>query len=364
MTLQSFSVRSFRCLKNLDIEPDPRLNPICGHNASGKTSFLGSLFLLCRGRSFRSSGNRELIQAGSAGFTIFGTSLDPVGTAHRIGVEVSAGQRRIKIDGEPGTGELLANLLPVQVIDPEVHELVQGEPELRRRFLDWGVFHVKHDFLDTWRSYQQALRQRNAALRQRETDELVGLWDMALVLHGEQLDRLRQAFLDEFLPLISAIIAENLSIDAICIYKRGWSPNVGLAQALQEGLSRDRAFGSTQSGPHRADLSLQVADRRARHRVSRGQQKMLAAALVIAQMRFVGRTRSRKQRKTLRPARKPSGAIVHISAGSYASPVVCAGSHVPARTWQRHVSAIITRYAQGKHKWPRQTSTIPAISRC
>jgi len=46
-------------------------------------------------------------------------------------------------------------------------------------------------------------------------------------------------------------------------------------------------MGSTQAGPHRAELALSVEDRRARYRVSRGQQKLLAATLVIAQTRYV-----------------------------------------------------------------------------
>jgi DNA replication and repair protein RecF len=233
------------------------------------------------------AGNRELVQTGSTGFTVFGTTDDPELVSHKLGIEVSAGQRRIRVDAEVGTGADLARLLPVQVIDPEIHELVQGGPELRRRFLDWGVFHVKHGFLESWRIYQQALRQRNAALRHNEPDELVRLWDEALTTHGERVTLLRTEFLQEFLPLFSSIVAENLPFEAICSYKCGWSSNHGLAEALHGSLARDRAFGSTQVGPHRADLSLQVADRRARHRVSRGQQKMLAAALVIAQTRFI-----------------------------------------------------------------------------
>jgi DNA replication and repair protein RecF len=80
---------------------------------------------------------------------------------------------------------------------------------------------------------------------------------------------------------------ENLSFVAKCDYKQGWSPNSDLSEALERSYTRDRALGSTQVGPHRADLALQVDTRRARHRVSRGQQKMLAAALVIAQTRFL-----------------------------------------------------------------------------
>ena len=177
--------------------------------------------------------------------------------------------------------------MAIQAIDPEIHELVHGGPEFRRRFLDWGVFHVKHQFLDSWRRYQKALRQRNAALRQNEPDRQVRAWDVELAEHGETVDGLRSGFLDEFLPLFSSICEENLSFEANCSYNRGWASNVGLLQALEDSWQRDRAYGSTQVGPHRADLALQVHERRARHRVSRGQQKMLGSTLVIAQTRFV-----------------------------------------------------------------------------
>jgi DNA replication and repair protein RecF len=149
------------------------------------------------------------------------------------------------------------------------------------------VFHVKHSFLETWRRYRKALSQRNAALRQGGTDTELGLWNEALIEHGEEIDKLRTAFVAEFNIIFSAIMLENLSFTAICTYKRGWPEESSLSDALVANIHRDRVFGSTQVGPHRADLSLQVQDRRARHRVSRGQQKMLAAALVIAQTRFV-----------------------------------------------------------------------------
>jgi DNA replication and repair protein RecF len=286
VSLQRLKVSGFRCLEEFEIEPDSRLNLITGSNASGKTSLLESIFYLGRGRSFRTSGNRELIQAGQPGVVIFGETAQGE-QKHRIGVEVAIGQRKVRVNGDAGNGADLARLLPVQVIDPEIHELIQGAPELRRRFLDWGVFHVKHSFLETWRRYRKALSQRNAALRQGGTDAELSLWNEALIEHGEEIDKLRTAFIAEFNIIFSAIMLENLSFTAICTYKRGWPEESSLSDALAANIHRDRAFGSTQVGPHRADLNLQVQDRRARHRVSRGQQKMLAAALVIAQTRFV-----------------------------------------------------------------------------
>ncbi len=286
MSLQQFRASGFRCLQDVEFVPDHTLNLISGPNASGKTSLLEAIFYLSRGRSFRASGNRELIQTGRSAFTLYGEILADGGD-HRAGVEVAHGERRIRIDGSNGTAAELARIMPVQAIDPEVHNLVQGGPEYRRRFLDWGVFHVKHRFLEAWRRYQQALRQRNAALRGGEPAANVQAWDEAFVTAGEEVDALRREYFDAYLSLLSPIIKEKLPFNAICRYRRGWSDDLGLQQALHQSSAQERRLGSTQVGPHRADIAISVQDRRARYRVSRGQQKLLAATLVIAQTRFV-----------------------------------------------------------------------------
>lgn len=286
MSLQQFKARGFRCIEDLEFAPDPVLNLISGPNASGKTSLLEAIYYLSRGRSFRASGNRELIKAGANGFTLFG-EIRAAGEMHRAGIEVAAGERHIRINGDNGTAADLANIIPVQAIDPEVHNLIQGGPEFRRRFLDWGVFHVKHSFLSCWRRYQQALRQRNAALRMGQPDSSVQAWDAELIAAGTEVDTCRREYFDAYLSLLSPIIHEKLPFDSICFYRRGWPEDQSLSEALHQSRARDRAMGSTQMGPHRADLAVTVHDRRARYRVSRGQQKLLAATLVIAQTRFV-----------------------------------------------------------------------------
>jgi len=286
VSLQQFKATGFRCLEDLEFAPDPVLNLVSGPNASGKTSLLEAIFYLSRGRSFRASGNRELIKTGAKGFTLFG-EIAAAGETHRAGVEVAAGERHIRVNGENGTAADLANIIPVQAIDPEVHNLIQGGPEFRRRFLDWGVFHVKHSFLAAWRRYQKALRQRNAALRMGQPDSSVQAWDAELIAAGTEVDACRREYFDAYLSLLSPIIAEKLPFGAICSYRRGWSDDESLSDALHQSRARDRAMGSTQIGPHRADLTVTVHDRRARYRVSRGQQKLLAATLVIVQTRFV-----------------------------------------------------------------------------
>jgi DNA replication and repair protein RecF len=62
---------------------------------------------------------------------------------------------------------------------------------------------------------------------------------------------------------------------------------VGLGTALEAGAARDSAAGFTRQGPHRADLVLRVRGRGIEKQLSRGEIKLLAAALAIAQARAV-----------------------------------------------------------------------------
>ena len=46
----------------------------------------------------------------------------------------------------------LAYALPLQLIHPKSYELLDAGPQLRREFLDWGVFNDDESFLSAWRN--------------------------------------------------------------------------------------------------------------------------------------------------------------------------------------------------------------------
>jgi DNA replication and repair protein RecF len=167
----------------------------------------------------------------------------------------------------------------VEAIDPEVHRLVEGAPGERRRWLDWGVFHVEQGFLESWLRFSRALRQRNAALKQ---DQDPRTWDAAVAENGEQVARSRSLWFETVKPYLNETIHRLAGVDVDVAYFRGWGAERTLAEALAEGLDRDRARGSTLAGPQRADVHLRVQGRAARDCLSRGQQKLVAAAMVLA----------------------------------------------------------------------------------
>jgi DNA replication and repair protein RecF len=286
MTLLRLQVADLRCLQSIELAPDPAFTFISGPNASGKTSLLEALYLLGRGRSFRTRRLEHLISRGRERFVVFGEVERERGTIP-IGVEGSSDGLRARIDGH--TAKSLAELavaIPTQVIDPEVHKLIEDGPARRRRFLDWGVFHVEPYFVSHWQKYQQALRQRNAALKSRQTRAIVGVWDAELVLHGEILSAARQRYLERLRPFVADLGRLFLAREVTLQLRSGWQRGMPLADALNNSWEQDRDRGSTLVGPQRAELVVQMDGALARDLVSRGQQKLLAAALLLAQLQL------------------------------------------------------------------------------
>ena len=280
--IRLFRASNFRCLEKAELDLGPRFNLISGPNASGKTSLLEALAYLGRGKSFRGASTAHLIRHGQEEFVLFG-EVDRGEGRLSVGVRNSREGLEARVGGEPGCGAAaLAEALPLQVIDPEVHNLIAGGPELRRRFLDWVAFHVEHEHLSIWRRFRRALKQRNAALKAKSTAATIRSWNVEFLGLATQLDESRRKVLaltqDSLQEYGFALLAAELGFE----YQQGWAKEKSLQQALEEGIERDQQLGATQAGPHRADIKVSSDERQARKLVSRGQQKLLASSMILA----------------------------------------------------------------------------------
>jgi DNA replication and repair protein RecF len=283
--LSRLQVTDFRCLQSAELHPDAHFTLISGPNASGKTSLLEAIYVLGRGRSFRTRRLEHLIRHGAERFVVFG-EVDSATRRVPMGVQGSRQGVRAQIDGDkPSSLAELALLLPVQIIDPEVHHLIEEGPSRRRRFLDWGVFHVEQS-LGHWQRYQQVLKQRNAALKARQPKAVVSVWDSDLVRSGEHLSAARARYVSLLSPSAELIGRNLLGMELSLSYRNGWLKGQSLAEALQQSWSHDLEQGATQVGPHRAELGIRLGGTPVKNRISRGQQKLLAAALLIAQIKL------------------------------------------------------------------------------
>lgn len=280
--IRLFRASNFRCLENAELKLAAEFNLIYGANASGKTSLLEALAYLGRGKSFRGASTASVTQHGKDEFVLFG-QLESLARTRSLGIRNSRAGLEVRVDGISDAGAAaLAEALPLQVIDPEVHNLVAGGPELRRRFLDWVAFHVEHEHLLAWRRFRRALKQRNAALRAKAGAATIRSWNAEFVALSGVLDESRRRVLEVTMDSLREYGLFLLETELSFEYQQGWNKDKSLDIALEEGLERDLLLGATQHGPHRADLKISYDERQARRLVSRGQQKLLASAMILA----------------------------------------------------------------------------------
>jgi DNA replication and repair protein RecF len=148
------------------------------------------------------------------------------------------------------------------------------------------VFHVEQGYLNAWQRFHRALRQRNAALRQQVPDALLDAWDQEFFTSGTEVSEHRSRYFARIRDGLQSMARSLLDVDVTVEYTRGWSADAALNAVLTERRTLDLSRRTTTAGPHRADLDIRVSGKRAREIVSRGQQKLLAAALILAQLAF------------------------------------------------------------------------------
>ncbi|MBL0162365.1 MAG: DNA replication/repair protein RecF [Xanthomonadales bacterium] len=288
MRLIELRIRDLRVIRELAIELGSGLNVFVGANGAGKTSVLESAYLLSHGRSFRRGARDTLSRLESDGYSVFGHLQQGSGRERRLGIARVGNKLETRVDGETVGIAGLVKTCAVACFEPGSHELISGIAEERRRYLDWGVFHVEQEFLQDWRRYQRALRQRNSALRSVGADGELEPWEIEMSVAGERIARFRQGYVDRLRPFLQSVLNDFLGElgDSEIVFDRGWNDGQSLAAALAESRGRDRERGHTGRGPHRADWSLGFEKAPRREHLSRGQEKLCALALILAQARL------------------------------------------------------------------------------
>jgi len=305
MYVTRLDIRQLRRFDAVSLSPAPGLNLITGDNGAGKTSVLEALHLMAYGRSFRGRVRDGLIRTDASALEVFvewqeprsplrlagGSKVEEAGLPYlrrrKAGLRHTGQVWTGRLDGTAVAqlGELCA-ALAVVTFEPGSHALVSGGAETRRRYLDWGLFHVEPDFLSLWRRYARALKQRNALLKGRARDGQLDAWDIELAEAGEPLTRHRQRYLDALQPYFSALIADLAPALGVAelSYQPGWRRDeLSLSDALLLVRERDLVTGHTSVGPHRADWRFGFGGLPGREALSRGQAKLTALAALLAQ---------------------------------------------------------------------------------
>ena len=285
MRLNTLRIFNLRNLSSLEIALEPGLSAFVGPNGAGKTTILEAAYLLSHAQTFRPGAVETLIRSGESRLTVQGVVQKRSGTVS-LGLARELGIWSARVSGNPVSA--LADLLrelAVVCVEPGSHALVSGGSLLRRRFLDWGVFHVEPAHFASTRQFQRVLRQRNALLKSRSGLEQLDTWDAALARAAAPLVLAREQYFRRYSrnlgDLLSMFLPELGAANAAIHH--GWPQDRDLREVLLENRSRDLARGHTSRGPHRADWTIRFENAPAREYLSRGQEKLCAVACVLAQ---------------------------------------------------------------------------------
>lgn len=286
--LHHLNISAVRNLHSVELYPSPTINLIHGPNGSGKTSLLEAIHILGVARSFRTPDIRSVISSGVAEATVFADIVSRSDTDHRqpLGVQKTRdGQHKIRFAGKDIGVSELAGLLPLQIIDSTAFLLLDGSPQVRRQYIDWGTFHFSEHFIHQWRCFNRVLKQRNSLLKCGRIDPANRqVWDAEFIQFGEAITALRSAYIKALEPLFSALMQRFLcEFKCSLEFHAGWDNNYSLAEALEQSYQRDLLRGFSGVGPQRADLRIRANGYQASQRLSRGQKKLVVGALKLAQ---------------------------------------------------------------------------------
>lgn len=255
---------------------------VIGENGSGKTSLLEAVFLMGHGRSFRQARDPALSRWESEGFSVTGTwmrygplkvSVSRKGNSNQVYLQGCRLQRHTE----------LTETLPVLVESPQGARLVDGVPGERRRWLDQMMLYCRSDVARHYHAYLRCLMQRGRLLRRGCAAEEIEVWEHQMVVHGSVLMQVRADMLEDLnnileseLSLTEARVRVSIHLTAP-VEKEAWIHR--LAVQRKKGVSR----GVLRIGPHCDRVIIDYGGRDIRACGSRGQQKLAAVAVRLAE---------------------------------------------------------------------------------
>ena len=285
MYIQWVQVVDYRSYRTLSYSPAPQLNLLTGPNGQGKTNLLEALSLLLVGRSFRGAKSAEMPRWDAAAASVSG-ELRRGASSRTLRREV-----RRREDGNwavMGEGCPWARVVPFAWQDLAI---LNGPPLARRNFIDGFTGKLVPAHLTAHARYRQVLARRNHLLQSglgpREMSDRLAPWDEQLAVVGIELAGRRRAAVETIGVELERLFGELGGAGRVRLEYRaslGEAPTEGVMAELARRREEEDRRGQTLVGPHRDDLLIELDGRDARLFGSRGQQRLLALALRLAEV--------------------------------------------------------------------------------
>ena len=302
MYLQNLKLSQFRSYDFLDISFSDQTNIICGKNAQGKTNIIEAIHYFSTLKSHRFAADKELIQNGkeNAQLQISFQKGDASSRSHKMKINLSAAARRelyqndIKLDNASFLGEFHSVMF-----SPEDLNLIKGDKEQRRKFLDADVCQVRPQYYKILKYYHSILRNRNKLLKedvadpalfQVYTDKLVEFGTEVIIYRALFVERLKETAKQIYREITNGTEDLNLRYESE-LFDRFVEDRAAIREFFYEKLQQvekeELLFRTTRVGPHRDDLEFYLNDKNAKIYASQGQQRTVILALKLSELLFI-----------------------------------------------------------------------------
>lgn len=294
MILKHFSATNYRNLLTVNIDFSPNVNCLVGANGMGKSNVLDAIYYLSFCRGFASAQDATNLNHNADFFMLEGDYELETGMKHHVNCAMKRGVRkRVKVDGKDlkRISEHVGKI-PLVMIAPADSALILGGSEERRRFMDMVIIQYSTTYLNAIIKYDNALKQRNALLKQDDEPDaaVMEVLEEMLSAYSQVIYEARKQFISEFLPIFANLYARLSGAETdeqASIVYRSHIERGELLPQLASFRAKERIVGYTLHGTHKDELELLLNGFAVKREASQGQQKTFFIAMKLAQFMFL-----------------------------------------------------------------------------
>ncbi len=293
MFVEKLFLKSYRNLKDLELNLSNGVNIFYGNNAQGKTNLLEAIYIASTGRSHRTHYDKDIID-----FTAPSAHIKAIvreeNVIDKIDIHIKRDSKKgIAINGLPikKLSELFGHL-NVVIFSPEDLSLIKSGPSERRKFIDIQLCQIDNVYCYNLVQYYKVLKQRNNFLKkisiQNSLKENIFIWDEQLIQFAKKIIDKRTDFINSINKISKDIHKKitNGKEDLELIYKPSvFSDNI--QEKIEKNIEKDILYKTTSYGPHKDDFLFFINDTNAKDFGSQGQQRTASLSTKLAQIKII-----------------------------------------------------------------------------
>lgn len=304
MLLEQIEVKNFRNLMG-ELNYGPDLNILLGENGHGKTNWLEAIYVLATTKSFKTARLNESINFNENNALISGRVRLSRDIQRELRIMLSNNIKNLSVNNKSESIKNYLGQLHTVLFDSTELEIVRGQPDSRRKFLDGGIVSLHPPFLKTFSDYGKVIRQKNSLLgaaKQNEysverTAELLLPWNEQLAALARQIHRARIRLVERLNEALEKKLFGREEVGIRYLSSLEGKGNLDeyeelIKERLKLRVQAELVAGHSLIGPHRDDLEIMFDGHDLRKFGSAGQQRSALLLLLLASISVYYTTRN------------------------------------------------------------------------